>query len=506
MARAARSDPLVERVDQLADVYGEVLLGLYDELTDQRERTEAVASRADAMLVEARRLMDDMGSAAAQARAIDQEASRIAPMVQAPLAPAPPGMVAAPDPQAEARTREALARLGVLESMAATLEQSVRERTDDAVARCEALTRGLDTQLRANVQESVNGVRAEVQQTVVDLRQHVRELLDAVTREAHETARRATVAPGGEAIVAAPPIDTAAIVDEVRRQASAAIADEVRQQTTTTVADQVGRAAAAITEQVRQQAVAGVAEQIRQQTQATVGEELRQQAAAAVAQQVREQTQAVAAQQAQQVRELTQAVVGQQVQEQAQAAVAQQVREQTQAAVAQQVREQAQTAVSEQVRQQAAAAVAIEMREQSGAVLEDLRRQAASFTPPPAPLMPAGPLPEGTDQMWAQLRAEIEHRTGNFAAAEQRATELANRLNIMITEGRTSLREAQSDRDAAAFALRESRAELEVAKRALDVSDLSFTLDRLRRAELLLYGTAALAVLAIGLWLWTLLS
>src|SRR5690348_4521606 len=133
MARAARSDSLVERVDQLADVYGEVLLGLYDDLTDQRERTEAVAARADALLGEARRLMDDMGSAAAQARAIEQEAARITPVVPLPVAPG--GEVAALDPQAEARTRETLARLGVLESMATTLEQSVRERTDDAVAR-----------------------------------------------------------------------------------------------------------------------------------------------------------------------------------------------------------------------------------------------------------------------------------------------------------------------------------------------------------------------------------
>src|SRR5690349_22022837 len=117
MARAARSDPLVERVDQLADVYGEVLLGLYDELTDQRERTEAVAARADALLGEARRLMDDMGSAAAQAKAIEHEAARLAPVVQ-------PGMLTgAPvrDEETEARTREALTRLGALESMAATL-------------------------------------------------------------------------------------------------------------------------------------------------------------------------------------------------------------------------------------------------------------------------------------------------------------------------------------------------------------------------------------------------
>jgi hypothetical protein len=491
MARAARSDPLVERVDQLADVYGEVLLGLYDELTDQRERTEAVAARADALLGEARRLMDDMGSAAVQAKAIEYEAARIAPVIPPP--PVPGGVAAAPDPQTEARTREALARLGVLESMAATLEQSVRERTDDAVARCEELTRGLDAQLRAHVQESVNGVRVEVQQTVVDLRQHVRELLDAVTRETHETARRAAFASpaDGTAAAPAPPVDTAALVEEVRRQASATIADEVRQQTTTTVADQVGRAAAAITEHVREQALAGVAEQVRQQTQATVGEQLRQQAAAAVAEQVQQQAQAA---------------VGQQVQQQAQAAIAQQVQQQAQVAVAQQVQQQAQMAVAEQVRQQAAAAVAIEMREQSGAVLDDLRRQAATLAPAATPLVPAGTLPEGTDQMWAQLHTEIERRTSNFAAAEQRATELADRLNIMIAEGRTSLREAQGDRDAAAFALRESRAELEVAKRAIDVSDLSFTLERLRRAELLLYGTAALAVLAIGLWLWTLLS
>jgi phosphoribosylformylglycinamidine (FGAM) synthase-like enzyme len=175
-------------------------------------------------------------------------------------------------------------------------------------------------------------------------------------------------------------------------------------------------------------------------------------------------------------------------------------------AVAEQMRDQAPAAVAEQVRQQAAAAVAIEVREQSGTLLEDLRRQAATFAPAPGAGVAAGPAPVGSEQMWAALREEIERRTSNFSEAEHRAGELANRLNVMITEGRSSLREAQNDRDAAAFALRESRAELEAAKRALDVSDLSFTLDRLRRAELLLYGTAALAVLAIGLWLWTLLS
>jgi hypothetical protein len=75
----------------------------------------------------------------------------------------------------------------------------------------------------------------------------------------------------------------------------------------------------------------------------------------------------------------------------------------------------------------------------------------------------------------------------------------------MVTEAQSHLQDAKTDRAAAAFALRESRAELDAAKRALDLSDYTFTLDRLRRTEMFLYGTAAVAVLAIVLALWALL-
>src|SRR3954462_10292291 len=109
MVKAARTDSLVERVDQLADVYGEVLLGLYDELTDQRERTEAVSSRADAVLAEARRLMDAMGNAADQARAIEQQVA-----MAAAAAPATGAAPAAPDAATTARVDDALARLNAL--------------------------------------------------------------------------------------------------------------------------------------------------------------------------------------------------------------------------------------------------------------------------------------------------------------------------------------------------------------------------------------------------------
>src|SRR5689334_8879588 len=137
MAKAARSDSLVERVDQLADVYGEVLLGLYDELTDQRERTEAVAARADAVLGEARRMVDDLGAVATQARAIETEAGRLTAPTTAP-------------------DRDTVARLEALERMTAALEVNVRERGDAASARSETVTTGLDDDARVHVQRAVD--------------------------------------------------------------------------------------------------------------------------------------------------------------------------------------------------------------------------------------------------------------------------------------------------------------------------------------------------------------
>ncbi|MDQ1520679.1 MAG: hypothetical protein QOI55_1752 [Actinomycetota bacterium] len=250
MVKAARSDMLVERVDQLADVYGEVLLGLYDELTDQRERTEAVAARADGVLSEARRLMDDMSTVAAEARVIERQASAAAAAVPGATAEAAAGATVA-DPAADTRTREALSRLADLEAAAAALEQSVQQRTDAAVARSESLTNGLGTELRAHVQQSVTDMRTEVQSTVTELRQHVRDLVEAVTREAQEAAQRAEAAAASAARAgrAAPssgtptiePTDTATIVEEVRRQASSTIADQVRRQAADSVAEELQR-------------------------------------------------------------------------------------------------------------------------------------------------------------------------------------------------------------------------------------------------------------------------
>jgi hypothetical protein len=365
MVKAARTDTLVERVDQLADVYGEVLLGLYDELTDQRERTEAVAARADAVLGEARRLMDDMNALAGEARTIEQQATAAAlAAAGAPASAGTPEDAAA----AEARAVEALARLAALESATSTLEHAVQERTDAAVSRCETLTAGLSSEMRAHVQQSVADVRAEVQSTVAELRQHVRDLADAVTREAHEAARR-----GGGAVAVAPP-DTAGIVEEVRREASAAIADQVRRQAADSVA-------------------------------------------------------------------------------------------------------------------------------------EELQRQRLST--PLAPSSPMGEIDLGSDAnaaVLAQLRADIEARTAGFGAAAERAQELAGHLDRVVADAQAQLQEAKTDRAAAAFALRESRAELDAAKRALDMSDYTFTLDRLRRTEMLLYGTTVIAIAAVLLALWALLS
>jgi hypothetical protein len=373
MVRAARSgDSLVERVDQLADVYGEVLLGLYDELTDQRERTEAVASRADAVLGEARRLMEDMSSVATEAKAIEQQASAAAAAAVTPIAP---GEAAGSD--AEQRAREALARLGTLEAAAASLERSVQERTEAAVSRCESLTAGLSSDLRNHVAQSLADMRTEVQTTVAELRQHVRDLVDAMAREAHETARRTAGGAGGDA-PAGPIPDTSAIIEAVRREASATIADQVRRQAADSVA-------------------------------------------------------------------------------------------------------------------------------------EELQRQRQSTPLAPAAVMPAaigdaegGGIPYA--QLVAQLQSEIEARTSNFGVAAERAQELSRRLDDIVGEAQTHLQDAKSDRAAAAFALRESRAELDAAKRALDMSDYTFTLDRMRRTEMWLYGTAALAVVAILLSLWAILS
>jgi hypothetical protein len=364
MVKAARSgDSLVERVDQLADVYGEVLLGLYDELTDQRERTEAVASRADAVLSEARQLMDDMSSVASEARAIEEQAT--AAVVR-------PATGAEAPTDAENRAREALARLGTLEAAAASLERSVQERTDAAVARCESITAGLSSDLRNHVAQSVADIRTEVQGTVAELRQHVRDLVDAMAREAHETARRN--AGTGDA-QGGPVPDTGAIIEAVRREASATIADQVRRQAADSVA-------------------------------------------------------------------------------------------------------------------------------------EELQRQRQARPPTTSPTMIGDAEGNGIPyaQLVAQLQSEIEARTSNFGVAASRARELSRRLDDIVNEAQTHLQDAKSDRAAAAYALRESRAELDAAKRALDMSDHAFTLGRMRRTEIWLYGTAALAILAILLSLWSILS
>jgi hypothetical protein len=412
MVKAARTDSLVERVDQLADVYGEVLLGLYDELSDQRERTEAVAARADGVLTEARRLMDDLNSVATEARSIEQQATAVAAAVPAP--------VAVPDAESEARTREALTRLEALEAAAAALERSVQERTAAAVTRAEALTSGLGTDLRAHVQESVGEVRAEVQHTVTELRQHVRELVDAVTREAHEAARRA----GANATPSAPPVaappDPAMIAEEVRRQASAVIPD-----------------------QVRQHAATSVAAELEQQL-------LRQPPSSEPAPDA--------------------------------------------AMLAEEVRRRASASIADQVRRQAADSVAEELQRQ---------RQNTPLAPAASPVAVDDTT---TEQIVARLQGEIEARTSNFSAAAQRAQELSARLDELVNDAQTQLQDAKTDRAAAAFALRESRAELDAAKRALDLSDYTFTLDRLRRTEMFLYATAAIAVIAIGLALWALLK
>jgi chromosome segregation ATPase len=309
MVKAARTDSLAERVDQLADVYGEVLLGLYDELTDQRERTEAVAARAEAVLAEARRLTDDMAAVASEARAVEQQVAGLS---------ATTGVAAAPAEATEGERRQLLARLDALEASAAELERSVRERTDSSVTRAEALTEGLGSELRAHVQQSIGDVRTEVQQSIGELRAHVREVVDAVTRETHAAAERASSA-----------------------------------------------------------AAAGAASQ------------------------------------------------------------------------------------------------------------------------------PAAP---ATEQLLAQLRGEIERRTANVGEAAERANTLATQLDETLRAAREQLHDAQHDRAAAESALRESKAELDAAKRAIDMGDFAFALDRLHRTERLLWGTAAVAVVAILLALWALLS
>ncbi|MCU1428459.1 MAG: hypothetical protein JWL83_2459 [Actinomycetia bacterium] len=307
MVKAARGDALVERLDQLADVYGEVLLGLYDDLTDQRERTEAVAARADSVLVEARRIIDDMGTVAEETRAIEQRAGQLALDVTAPP-PTPAGERVASMPP------EALARLQSLETMAAALERSVQERTDAAVERSATLTAGLNDSLRAHVEQSVNDVRNEVQRNVTELRSNLQYLAEQLQRQSPPAA-------------------------------------------------------------------------------------------------------------------------------------------------------------------------------------------------PPAPTTPAAsvPAPAPAGEEWlAQVRREIDARSTTFSNAAQHAQDLASRLELIVRDAQQQLQDAKSDRAAAAFALRESRAELDAAKRAIDQSDYAFALDRLHRTERFLYATAVIAVLATLLSVWAL--
>jgi hypothetical protein len=150
-------------------------------------------------------------------------------------------------------------------------------------------------------------------------------------------------------------------------------------------------------------------------------------------------------------------------------------------------------------------------RQAADSVAEELQRQRQSTPLAPAPVMPTaigdsegGAIPYA--QLVAQIQSEIEARTSNFGIAGQRAQEQGRRLDDIVNEAQTHLQDAKSDRAAAAFALRESRAELDAAKRALDMSDYTFTLDRMRRTEMWVYGTAALAVVAILLALWAILS
>jgi hypothetical protein len=383
MVKAARPDTLIERVDQLADVYGEVLLGLYDELTDQRERTESVAARADAVLAEARRLMDDMGAVAAQVRILEQQTTEAAASIPAPtgLAPTDTGT----DTDAGARTGEALARLTAVESTAAQLETSVRERMDAAVARCETVTAGMSAEMRTQIEQSVASIHTEMQGSIAELRQHVRDLVDAVTLETQEASQRAQraeasaltaaeaasrAAASGNGSATAPMPDTTQLVEDLRREASASIADEVRRQATDRVA-------------------------------------------------------------------------------------------------------------------------------------EELERQRERLPVPlPAPEIDA----HASERLAEQLRAELEARTAHLAAGAQRAEELSLRLDQLVSDAQSQLHDAKTDRAAAAFALRESRAELDAAKRALERTDYAGAVDRLRRTERFLYATAMIAVVAIALALWALLK
>jgi hypothetical protein len=310
--------------------------------------------------------MDDMRNVASEARAIEQQATAVA---------AVPAGADADAPEAEHRAREALARLGALEAAAASLERSVQERTDAAVARCESLTAGLSSDLRNHVAQSVADMRTEVQTTVAELRQHVRDLVDAMAREAHETARRTGDAATDSATDSAP--DTSTIIEAVRREASATIADQVRRQAADSVAEELQR-----------------------------------------------------------------------------------------------------------------------------------QRQSTPLAPPPVPAAigdaEGGAIPYA--QLVAQIQGEIEARTSNFGVAAERAQQISRRLEEMVEVAQSHLQDAKSDRAAAASALHESRAELDAAKQALDMSDYTFTLDRMRRTEVWMYGTAALAVIAIILSLWAILS
>jgi hypothetical protein len=395
MVKAARPDTLIERVDQLADVYGEVLLGLYDELTDQRERTEAVAARADAVLTEARRLMDDMGAVAAQVRILEQQTTEAAASIPVPTGVAPDANTVV-DPDTAARTSEALARLAALETTAATLETSVQERMDAAVARCETVTAGMRDDVRTQIEQSVADIHTEMQGSITELRQHVRDLVDAVTLETQEASQRAqraeasavaaadaaATAASATAVEGAAPApvelpDTAQLADDVRREASATIADEVR-------------------------------------------------------------------------------------------------------------------------------------REAVDRVAEELERQRQLLPPPPVAEVAAIDThaidTHATERLVEQLRAEMEARTSHLAAGAQRAEELSLRLDQLVSDAQSQMHDAKTDRAAAAFALRESRAELDAAKRALEMTDYAGAVDRLRRTEMFLYATAMIAVVAIALALWALLK
>jgi hypothetical protein len=163
------------------------------------------------------------------------------------------------------------------------------------------------------------------------------------------------------------------------------------------------------------------------------------------------------------------------------------------------------TQLVEDLRREASATIAEQVRrEASDRVAEEVQRQRLQA--PPAPADAATIDAHATERLVEQLRAEMEARTSHLAAGAQRAEELSLRLDQLVSDAQSQMHDAKTDRAAAAFALRESRAELDAAKRALEMTDYAGAVDRLRRTEMFLYATAMIAVVAIALALWALLK